>query len=222
MTLQGGIDNAVAKCREILQDTSSAKEQVSEAHLLLGSVCIRQGNFEAALKHLELTTEIPKPLKSRAGAFLGLALIKLKKIEEAKTLLKSLEESFPSCAYVEHALAVYFKELGNEAEAWNHIRRAILVNPSYAPVVDDLVAMGFKFGQFSEVARLLQTFVDQSPLDLNARSFLALALNLDGQVQQALREMEHILAFSVVIEMNPGVLDTIKQSFISLKSQVIA
>lgn len=217
----GKKDQVISICTAILND-SSKTDKVAWAQLLLGLINIRDGNFEDAIHHLQSIKNISPPLQSRAGAFLAIAQIKLGRYEDARTLLTSLSQLFESCVVVEHAWAIYFNDTGRQQEAWEHLRRAILIDPSYTLAVDELVTIGFQLKMYGEVANLLRKFVDRSPMDLTIHSFMALALNLDGQLDLALKEMEHILAFSPVIDVNPEMLNTIKQIYLSLKTQVTA
>lgn len=221
MIAAGQQDQVSKICLDIIRQPNTPVEKASWANFLRGLIAIRDGNFEETINFVSLATSLPKPLQSRAKAFLAISLSVLNRFEEAANLLASASQEYPPCAYIEYARAIYFKNTGKDSECWEHSKRALLINPAYNPAIDELVSVGFKLGLFGEVARILKTFLESSPLDLTAHSFMALALNLDGQVVSAMREMEHILAFAGVVEMNPEMLNIIRQTYTTLKSQVV-
>jgi DNA-binding winged helix-turn-helix (wHTH) protein/tetratricopeptide (TPR) repeat protein len=191
--------NAAAIDRPLEVSDSAVSERLRRARYFLERRS--PGDLERARQYFEQAAGLDP---TRAEAYAGLASvywlesmegeiareIGLTKVKTAALRALSLD---PHEAEAHFRFALYSRNIGDNAAANDHIRRAHESDP-YNPM---LLALGagdaLIEGHFDEAVQLWQRAVTAAPLNLSFRYNLASALYLTGRFEEALQVMQELL-----------------------------
>jgi len=180
-----------------------------EPHVRLGGFFYREGRYEEALQAYERARSIA-PDHARVYANLAAVYHQLDRTDEAAAVLqRSLEIAPDTVTYSNLGTLLYFEgryaeavsafERGVELGAATYLRWGNLADAQRMVATERAKA----HASYKTAIRLVREHLHANPTDVNARSTLAVYLVRDEQPQEALTELNAVLAQTPLI---PGTL----------------
>jgi tetratricopeptide (TPR) repeat protein len=138
--------------------------RTQEAYVLYnkGTVLARTGQYEEALKYLELAIESDSSYVD-AWYNLGLLMVRLDRAGEAETILTRLANSFPSDATYRYSLGVALRDLGRRRHAIRQFEKALSLDPDYAEAQYALALTLEQEGETDEARRAWERYLEIDP-----------------------------------------------------------
>ena len=160
-----------------------------ELNVLLGQAAAQEGDFEAAVEHLERAIEL-RPGVAEAQATLGNIYLRQGRLEEAEAALRAELATHPADHQSRYVLATVL-ELDNQPQA--ALREVELVLDAEPDFADARYLRGkilLEDGRVDEAAAQLLAAVELAPEDPNIRNQLGLAYQKLGDREKAREQFE--------------------------------
>lgn len=160
-----------------------------ELNVLLGQAAAQEGDFAAAVEHLERALEL-SPDVAEAQATLGNIYLRQGRLDEAGAALRTELASHPVDHRSRHVLATVL-ELDNQPQA--ALREVELVLDAAPDFADARYLRGkilFEEGRVDEAAAQLLAAAELAPEDPNIRNQLGLAYQRLGDTEKAREQFE--------------------------------
>lgn len=208
-------DEVLRACEEILCDackvpTLASPRKVSWAHLLAGTVKLRNSNHQEALYHFQRASALPPLLRPRAVAGMAMALAQANRTDEALSMLTEYLSGDVSSWHLWEALGQCLRKKDDDSGAWEAFVRALQLNPSSSSVIGSLVDLGFNTNRHAALSEALQLHLSSEPLALDARAYLAACLLLMGNLERGAAEVRRLEAFAPFTPMTPELFITVQ------------
>lgn len=157
----------------------------ADAHLLLGKLLGKRGQYAPAIAHLRQAADANPEL---ADAHLALGNIYLLQ-ENRPAALARYERALqivPDSSAVHSNLGVACHADGRREDALRHFKRAYELAPEAPGALKNLIQPWFELGQFNPALTLLEGLYSQRPDDFEALKYLGMALQKLHRPQDAL------------------------------------
>lgn len=138
------------------------------------------------------------PTSSSASAYLGQALINMRKLDESKQALSRALQHDPRNAGTLGYLAAVHRELGEKEAAMDNLRRALALDPSQGYFYRLLARWQGEDGALDEAVKNIQTAIRLQPWDELHWQVLG------GLLQREKRYEEAAEAYRAVLRINPN------------------
>ena len=155
----------------------------------LGMAEYRRGNTKRAIEHF---TEVLSRSPGHVKASLGLAAIRLEQRDApaAERILKTAAVTAPNSVDAQIALARLYSVTASPAEAEDHLRRALELDPLNGPAMLDLARLQANRGQKDAVERTLKRL--SALPEASYRSLHAVFLFETGNREASISELEDL------------------------------
>lgn len=177
---EGQLAAAASLYREIL----GSEPLNFDATNLLGSICLRQGEFEEALAIIGKALQI-NPRSVEAQLNFGYALSHLDRLDEALASFRRAVELRPDFAEAHSAIAMVSAALDRLDEAAASWRRATEIEPDSAELHNNLGAALSELGRHEEAAASYRRAIELRPGSAELHNNLGLALVGLGRPEEA-------------------------------------
>ncbi len=160
-----------------------------ELNVLLGQAAAQEGDFEAAVKHLERALELSSEV-AEAQATLGNIYLRQGRLAEAVAAFRSELASYPADHRSRHVLATVL-ELDNQPQAaLRELDLVLAVTPDFADARYLRGRILLEEGRLDEAAAQLLAAAELAPEDPNIRNQLGLAYQKLGDREKAREQFE--------------------------------
>ena len=169
-----------------------------DANRLLGRLILdRSGGsparIEQSLRYLRAAYRLmPDDLAS--GLTVAQILVALERFDEAATVLATVVERAPDNRTANYSYAQVLTRLGRSAEATAFLERANLADPTFAPVVFQLLDIYQKGREWAKAAAILEPLVAQDSVNPDLRRQLGFFLLRSGRATEARDIFQSLLA----------------------------
>ena len=178
-----------AEAAALLEEVVKEHPRHGPAHAYLAELRERQGNHEAARKHLREAMQAQPPVPVAFLAF-GAALAARRKYEEARPYLERAVELAPESAAARNKLASVLAELGSDLDtALNHAERAVAREPDNSDFADTLACVYLRRRLYPDAITILGKIVARHPDRGDYQYHLGLALYESGELTGARRHL---------------------------------
>jgi tetratricopeptide (TPR) repeat protein len=179
---------------DLLEALLDSYPDLSEAHLLLGTIHHRRKNFDDA-RDSYLLAACFMPDSWRPHYRLGLLQLDEGKFEIAAQTLRSAVAAGANNPHVHNALGVALLHLGNASAAVEEFRIAVALQPDFVQAHSNLGHALFKdLEQYDEGARHIEHALELAPSDIAALSNRIMLLQHRGRFDEALALADELLA----------------------------
>ncbi|HEU4386509.1 MAG TPA: tetratricopeptide repeat protein [Blastocatellia bacterium] len=127
---------------------------------------------------------------------LGLALLDLKKFDQARDAFLSARSLAPDSGPVLNGLGRAYDGLGETNNAVDALKQSIEIDPSMFESLNDLGAVYFRLGDYKRAEELIVRALQFRPGATAARFNLALCYDREGRYSDAIKEFEQVVAVS--------------------------
>ncbi|MFH0981953.1 MAG: fused MFS/spermidine synthase [Planctomycetota bacterium] len=190
---RGEWDEAIARCRELLQSDPRA----SRAHFYLGVALANQGKLDEAIAEYREELKLD-PAHVTSYVNIGLALVQRGDLPEAVQAYRSALSIDPRDATVRCDLGRALLRMGEIEAADGEYREALRVRPGYARAHYDLGVLWLQKGEATAAALELEQVLKLDPDYPGARSEWGSSLVRSGRPAEALAPLRQ------VIQAEPG------------------
>jgi Flp pilus assembly protein TadD len=173
------IDNA-----DFLRHTVDVNPDVAFAHNNLGSILLKQKQFDEAIEHFNKTLEL-EPRNALAENNVGLALTQLGRLDDAETHFRKAVELNPQYFKAYESLGAIYLQTNRLDAAIASLKAALEIQPSEAKALNDLGIAFMRSGRAAEGLDAFQRAVDIEPTNLLFRTNLGKALLQLGRTEDA-------------------------------------
>ena len=177
---EGQLAAAASLYREILR----SEPLNFDATNLLGSICLRQGEFDEALAIIGRALQI-NPRSVEAQLNFGYALSHLDRLDEAMASFRRAADLRPDFAEAHSAIAMVSAALDRHDEAAASWRRASEIEPGAAELHNNLGAALSELGRHEEAAASYRRAIELRPRSAELHDNLGLALAGLGRPEEA-------------------------------------
>jgi len=160
-------DKAEAELRRIV----AAQPDFYDAQRVLGRVLLdRAGNdrgrIDEALQHLQAAYRL-NPDDLSTGVAVSQLLSSIGRTAEAERVLAQLLERAPDQRALNYNYAQILTKLGRGNESKQYLERAVLLDPTFAPAILQLVDIYQKENDYEKAAEVLQPLAEEDPMNLD-------------------------------------------------------
>lgn len=162
----GRTDRAEAELRKLV----TTNHDFYDAERALGRVLLdRAGNDRArldeALTHLQAAYKL-NPDDLSTGVTVSQLLVASGRVADAERVLATLVERAPDQRVINYNYAQVLTKLGRGDESKQYLERAVLLDPTFAPAVMQLIDIYQRENEWQKAAEALQPLLDQDPLNV--------------------------------------------------------
>lgn len=178
-----------AEAAALLEEVVKEHPRHGQAHAYLAELRERQGNHEAALKHLREAMQAQPPAPTAFLAF-GAALAARREYDQARPYLERAVELAPENAAAHASLASVLAELGSDLDtALRHAERAVAREPDNPDFADTLAYVYLRRRLYPDAITILRKIVARRPDRDDYQYHLGLALYESGELAGARRHL---------------------------------
>ncbi len=193
----GRIDRAETELKRLLDATPD----FYDAQRILGRLLLdRAGNdrarVEEALRHLQAAFKA-NPDDLATGVTVSQLLVATERIAEAERVLAILVERAPDQRIINFNYAQVLTKLGRGDESKPYLERAVLLDPTFAQAIQQLVDIYQKENEWTKAAEVLQPLIESDPLNIELQRQQAFFYLRAGSPEKARS------AFKSLVEADP-------------------
>lgn len=190
----GKIDQAETAMRKVV----AAKPDFYDAQRVLGRIIIdRAGTdrtkVDEALQHLQMAWKL-NPDDLATGMAVSQILINTDRAAEAERVLASMLERAPDQRALNYNYAMVLTKLGRGNESKPYLERAVEVDPTYLPAVQQLIDIYQKENDFDKAAAVLQPIINDDPANIDLLKQQAFFYLRAGEADKAKNALKTIVA----------------------------
>ncbi|HVG25790.1 MAG TPA: tetratricopeptide repeat protein [Thermoanaerobaculia bacterium] len=165
----GKIDKAESELRQVVSKTPD----FYDANRVLGRVLLDRGTsdkarVEEALKYLTAAYK-GSPDDFSSGMAVAHILTSLNRLPEAERVLATMVERTPDQRALNFQYAQVLTKLGRGSESKQYLERAVAVDPTFTPAIQQLLDIYEQENAFAKGAALLQPLIDEDPMNLEVQ-----------------------------------------------------
>src|SRR5438105_796089 len=181
----GRLDQAESELRKVV----ATNPDLYDAQRILGRMLLeRAGNDRAkldeALDHLRAAFRLyPDDLST--GMAISQIYMTTARPAEAEKILAQMLERAPDQRVVNYSYAHVLTKLGRGDESKQYLERAVLLDPTFAPAIQELVDIYQKENEWTKAAELLQPLIAEDPTNLDLQRQQAFFYLRAGQSEKA-------------------------------------
>lgn len=162
----GRMDRAESELRRLVD----AHPDFYDAQRVFGRILLdRAGSDRArldeALKHLQAAFK-SNPDDLATGVTVSQLLVATGKTDEAERVLATLVERAPDQRILNYTYAQVLTKLGRGNESKPYLERAVLLDPTFGPAIQQLVDIYQKENEWLKAAQLLEPLINVDPLNI--------------------------------------------------------
>jgi predicted Zn-dependent protease len=163
----GRIERAESELRRL----TATNPDFYDAQRVLGRILLdRAGNdrarMEEALKHL-LGAFKANPEDLSTGVMVSQLLVAAGRTAEAERVLATLVERAPDQRVLNYNYAQVLTKLGRGDESKPYLEKAVLLDPTFAPAIMQLVDLYQRESDWKRAAEVLQPLIDADPVNID-------------------------------------------------------
>jgi len=141
-----------------------------DANRVLGRVLLDRGStdrgrVEEALRYLQAAFK-SYPDDFQTGLAVAHILTSLERVPEAERVLALMVERAPDQRALNFQYAQVLTKLGRGSESRQYLERAVAVDPTFAPAIQQLLDIYEQANEWGKSAAILQPLIDEEPMNL--------------------------------------------------------
>ncbi len=152
-----------------------------------GRRAYQDGRYDEAVA-LFTSCSRERPDDELIGAWLGTALLRAERVDDAWTVLQAVVTAHPDNAVARNNLGLALLRKRSVDPAVIEFRQALHYNPDYFEARQNLASLYLDSGRFREAESVWRERLETHPEDAAARTALALVLEAVGRYDEALEE----------------------------------
>jgi tetratricopeptide (TPR) repeat protein len=193
----GQINRAETELRRL----TAAHPDFYDGQRILGRIILdRSGSdrakMEEALEHLQAAFKA-NPDDLSTGVTVSQLLVAFDRTAEAERVLATLVERAPDQRVLNYNYAQVLTKLGRGDESKPYLERAVVLDPTFAPAIMQLVDLYQKENDWRRAAEVLQPLIDVDPVNIELQRQQAFFWLRAGSADKARA------AFKTLVEANP-------------------
>jgi len=186
----GRIDQAEESLRKVV----AAKPDFYDAQRVLGRVIIdRAGSDKSkindALEHLQVAYKL-NPDDLGTGMAVFQILQTTNRLAEAERVLAQMLERAPDQRMLNYNYALVLTKLGRGAESKHYLERAVEVDPTFLPAIQQLIDIYQKENEWQKAAEVLQPVINDDPANsemLKQQAFFYIRAGMPEKAKETLQ-----------------------------------
>jgi len=181
----GRLDQAESELRKVV----ATNPDLYDAQRLLGRMTLeRAGNDRAklddALEHMRAAFKLyPDDLST--GLAISQIYMTTGRAAEAEKVLAQMLERAPDQRILNYNYAHVLTKLGRGDESKQYLERAVLLDPTFAPAIQQLVDIYQKENEWTKAAEVMQPLIAEDPMNLDMQRQQAFFYLRAGQPEKA-------------------------------------
>lgn len=161
-----------AKAADFFQQASALEPKMASFHTALAVSRLGQGDNEQAISELETSTKLDAATP-KAGMLLVLTELRLKRYDRALAAATRLEQAKPKEPLVHNLTGGVHLAKGDPAMARASFEKALALQPTYFPAVENLAQMALAEKKPEEARKLFMALLEKDKKSVEAMTALA-------------------------------------------------
>ncbi len=178
--------------RGLWEDTVAKRPDNDRAHLNLGNILARAGEFEAALGHFRTAVRL-NPMRADAQYNLGTALKQTGRFDRAIAAYEKALDLDPRLAEAECGLGAALVAAGRGAEAVFHFEKALRIDPQNDEAHNRLGIANAEAGRFDVAIEHFRGALRANPARADVHNNLGDLLRAGGRLPESITHYEQAL-----------------------------
>lgn len=190
----GRFDRAESDLRQVVTISPDLYDaQRVLGRLLLDRAGADRSRADEALVHLQAAFKL-QPDDLSTGGVVAHILTSHNRNAEAERVLSTLVERAPDQRMFNFTYAQVLTRLGRGDESKKYLERAVMLDPTYGPAIQQLIDIYQSGGEWEKAAALLQPLIADDPLNIELRRRQAYFFLRAGNAQKARDSFKALIA----------------------------